>query len=162
MPAHKGGASYVKAADLLVPMIRLLSKADVPDAVELVERRQGKNNLQAHAAHLVRLAVKFLLENKRLISPLAQRTRLWAPLSGREDVWTRVQGPFVSFIAKTNSKKVSVTIRTGQPITVGKVAHTYLPQVWGGSHKTGGAGASTLKRALKLAGHILRAFGDVR
>ena len=137
--------------------IRLLGRAAVPDAVELLQRRSGKNNLQAHAEHLTRLAALFLLEHPKLAAELAEKTDLEASLSGRERIWGGLAGPFRTFVNKRGSAVVSREIASGVQLSVASLANTYLPVTWGGSHETGGGGASSLKRALKIGAHAFAA-----
>lgn len=158
MATQKMKERFKQTSRMVQAAIFLLADAGVPDAIELVERRSGKNNLQAHAAHLTPLAVMLLLRHGSLIGVLARGTRLREALSGRERIWSQLRHPVVRFIGTSGRERVSQTIRTRKPLTISEVAQTYLPLAWGGSHGTGGAGASTLKRALKLAAHALVTF----
>jgi len=159
MAIRMGKTRFNRASERVVAVVGLLADAGVPDAIELVDRRGGKNNLQAHAAHLTPLAVAFLLRHPRNVGLIAQGIRLRGALSGRERVWGKVREAFVQFVQASSGERVSREIRTRRPLTIGEVAHTYLPEGWGGSHTTGGAGASTLKRALKIAAHALATVG---
>ena len=142
----------IKASETI---IRTLARFGIPDAQELIDRSHGKNNLQAHEKHLLRLAILFLRTKPSIGKMVRNNTYLNRPLSGRKPVWDRVANDFRQFARRHSGDVVSSTMRTNNPLTVEKICQTYLPDIWGGRHITGGAGAGTLKRAIKLLAHGL-------
>ena len=133
----------------------LLARAGISDARVLVDRAAGKQNLQAHARHLVALAAVFLSSDST-----ARRLLVGISLTRQvpDSVWQQVQQRFLSYLRRSGTRVVSQAMRSGQRLTARKVADTYLPVSWGGTQGTGGGGVSTLKRALRLGAHAIDTY----
>lgn len=136
-------------------IIRNFAKFGIPDAQELIDRSKGKNNLQAHEKHLLRVAVAFLRAKPKIAQIVRSHTSLDEVLDGRQAMWDSVANEFCKFVRRRGGDIASSTMRSNNPLTVTQISVTYLPDTWAGSHITGGAGASTLKRAIKLLAHAL-------
>jgi hypothetical protein len=141
-------------------MIRVLANAGNPDAESLVLRTLGWNNLQGHARALVPLAVWFYLKNPSHLSVIRASTTLATNMGrgsseARAGFWRQVQRDLRSSLSADGSDRLAVGDQTRSPETAAAVARTYLPQAFGGSHRSGGAGATVLKRTLKILSHVL-------
>ena len=147
--------------DKLASHVALLSAKGVPDAIAISDREDNVNNLSGHAHSIVPLAVAFARAYPHHLETLKRRTDLHHGMgqSGSQEardpaLWDSIKADMQSFVATRGGDVVADARRSGEPQTVAKVADAYLSERYGGSHTTGGAGDTTLKRSLKLLAHI--------
>jgi hypothetical protein len=137
-----------------------LPGARCPDAVKVVMRVAGWNNLQGHARALVPLAIWFAFHHPQLCSDIRDATSLRkemtsASTEARDAVWQMVQATLKSDLATLGGDIVATGLQTNSPSTVKKILKTYCSDRYGGSHGKGGAGDTVFKRTLKILSHTL-------
>lgn len=140
-------------------LIEREAKGGSEDAVALVERKNGKNNLQGHYNSLVPLAVLLASEYPDLLEDIRSGTRLSHNMgrgsyeARKSNVWSPVKKAVRKLQKARGSDVVAGELRSGRPQTVNQVSKTYLSKRYGGSHPHGGGGDTVLKRTLKLLAH---------
>lgn len=159
---YTADAQFQARREALEAMIAALALpgARCDDAVALVRRQLGWNNLQGHARALVPLALWFALRHRPLLRTVRNRTSLRVEMNrgsaeARDDVWLDVQQELRADLAAQGNDIVSIGPQANSPSTARAIARTYLSADYGGRHALGGAGNTVLKRTLKILAHTL-------
>jgi hypothetical protein len=137
--------------------IESLAGDRVPDAVALMQRAAGKNNLQGHYNALLPLAVLIARTDPSLLSHVKSRTSLLHNMGAGSSearsatIWKPVEADSQTII-RTRSSDVLTVMLSGGLCRV-RDAATYLSPTFGGAQVRGGGGNTVLKRTIKLLAH---------
>ena len=141
-------------------IIGALAREGISDATSLERRAAGVHNLQGHARALIPLALWVAVRRPDLLPVIRQNTRLDVEMDNhsqetRAAFWDQVKESVIALLQERGQDRVSVGEADDVPETATAIAGTYLSDSYGGSHTTGGAGDTVLKRTLKLLAHVL-------
>ncbi|WP_214793969.1 MULTISPECIES: hypothetical protein [unclassified Exiguobacterium] len=139
-------------------MIEQLAHDDIPDAMQLISRRDGTQNLSGHYQKIIPLAIRFSIFNPDLLARVKSNTYLENSMDPhnadtRSEIWEEVKAAMITLV-ENNGNDVVITNSDSHPSSVKEIADTYLSTRYGGSHTTGGAGDTVFKRTLKLLAHV--------
>jgi hypothetical protein len=144
-------------------MIESLAAAQVADAVSLVNRGKGWNNLQGHSRCVIALAVWLVRKHPGALAPLRKATALKHSMTKtstearHKHLWKAIAKMLCAELVKSGSDVILPPgAKSTSPQTAQHVASTYLSTAFGGGQVGGGAGNTVLKRTLKLLAHLLQ------
>ena len=141
-------------------VIDVLALGGVRDAIRLVDRAAGWNNLQGHMRAIVPLTVWVAWRRPELLCTIRAETNLDHEMSSssqeaRAAFWEDVKSALTLLLDQHGDDHVAIGVQANSPETARDIASTYLSSDYGGGQSTGGGGTTVLKRTLKLLAHTL-------
>ena len=135
-------------------IIGALAREGISDATSLERRAAGVHNLQGHARALIPLALWVAVRRPDLLPVIRQNTRLDVEMDNhsqetRAAFWDQVKESGSRCFRNADRTEFQSARRT----MLQKLRPRSLSDSYGGSHTTGGAGDTVLKRTLKP--HVL-------
>ena len=124
------------------------------DAISLLERAAGVNNLQGHMA-IVPLTVWLVRQRPDLLRIIRDETNLNVEMARHSqetsgEFWENVKDALMDLLEQHGDDRIIVGERINSPETPIHIANTYLSHDYGGGQVGGGGGTIVLKRTLKL------------
>jgi hypothetical protein len=129
------------------------------DAISLLDRAAGVNNLQGHMA-IVPLTMWLVMQRPDLLRIVRDETNFNVEMARYSqetsgEFWEDVKDALIDLLEQHGDDRIIIGERITSPETPTHIANTYLSDDYGGGQVGGGGGTIVLKRTLKLLAHRL-------